>query len=312
MLRHKYAWTVLYTLCITFFTLYVMLDTFVLSRAIEVEHTDGTAVTSSLWEGDAETTAESIPEETTAILTPIITENSYQDNDIRITIEKMRYCDTNVYVADVEISSMEYFRSAFAKQQYGRNITARTSETALANDAIFAVNGDYYGARAAGYVIRNGYIYRESISDREALVVYADGSMDYMRESSVSAQALLEDDALHVFSFGPGLVRDGEICIDPQYEKGNASTKNPRTAVGMISPLHYVFIVTDGRNGDSRGLTVRELAALMVELEVQCAYNLDGGGSSTMYFNGELVNGPSENGRRISERSVSDIVYIGK
>jgi exopolysaccharide biosynthesis protein len=78
----------------------------------------------------------------------------------------------------------------------------------------------------------------------------------------------------------------------------------------MIDDLHYVFVVSDGRSGESEGLSLYELATFMQELGVQTAYNLDGGGSSTMYFNGAVVNDPS-GGFGESERKVSDIVYIG-
>ena len=86
---------------------------------------------------------------------------------------------------------------------------------------------------------------------------------------------------------------------------------NPRTAIGQIDELHYVFVVSDGRTSASDGLSLYELASFMSELGVRTAYNLDGGGSSTMVFNGRVVNNPTTNGRSISERSVSDIVYIG-
>ena len=86
---------------------------------------------------------------------------------------------------------------------------------------------------------------------------------------------------------------------------------NPRTAIGMIAPLHYVFVVADGRTAESAGLSLRALAEFMQSLGVQTAYNLDGGGSSTMVFQGAVVNNPTTNGGRIKERSVSDIVYIG-
>ena len=87
---------------------------------------------------------------------------------------------------------------------------------------------------------------------------------------------------------------------------------NPRTAIGIVTENHYVFVVSDGRTSESKGLSLYQLANFMKEkLNVETAYNLDGGGSSTMYFNGEIVNNPTTNGNRISERSVSDIVYIG-
>ena len=88
-------------------------------------------------------------------------------------------------------------------------------------------------------------------------------------------------------------------------------TSNPRTAIGMIEPYHYVFVVSDGRTTQSSGLSLLKLATVLKELNCETAYNLDGGGSATMYFMGNVVNNPTTNGKSISERKVSDIVYIG-
>jgi exopolysaccharide biosynthesis protein len=87
---------------------------------------------------------------------------------------------------------------------------------------------------------------------------------------------------------------------------------NPRTAIVIIDKNHYVFVVSDGRTSESEGLSLSELAQFMKSLGVKTAYNLDGGGSSTMYFNGSVVNNPTTGGSKTKERSVSDIVYIGK
>ena len=304
MQKRKSHWTLIYGALLFCFTLFVILDAFVLSQRITVDPQGGGI---QFPNGTGNDNADRFPQ----LDEPIITENSYQDSHIRITIEERRYCDTNVYIADVEIISAEYLKTAFAEGQYGKNITDKTSDTAEANNAVFAVNGDYYGARDSGYVIRNGYLYRDEASDREALVIYPDGSFEVVREEDISAQELLDKGAYHVLSFGPGLVTDGEVDIDPEYDTGKASTENPRTAIGVIEPLHYVFVVTDGRGSGSEGLTVQELAELMVELGAQCAYNLDGGGSSTMYFNGEVINDPGSGKGKSKERSVSDIVYIG-
>jgi exopolysaccharide biosynthesis protein len=92
---------------------------------------------------------------------------------------------------------------------------------------------------------------------------------------------------------------------------GKAKASNPRTAIGVIDNLHYLFVVSDGRTSASEGLSLYQLANFMQSLNVKTAYNLDGGGSSTMYFNGTVINNPTTSGRHISERSVSDIVYIG-
>ena len=86
---------------------------------------------------------------------------------------------------------------------------------------------------------------------------------------------------------------------------------NPRTAIGVIDANHYVFVVSDGRTDESEGLSLSELAAFLQSLGVKTAYNLDGGGSSTLWYQGSVINNPTTSGNTIKERSVSDIVYIG-
>ena len=302
-------WSVGYALMLVCFTVYILLDTFVIPRDIAVAERENSIVfpvqeESAFQELTPSPAAGSSNEATTPKM-------NYQDENICISIESLRYCDTNVYLADVTLTSARYLKTAFAEGTYGRNITASTSEIAAQCNAILAVNGDYYGARTTGYVIRNGNLYRSEPSDREMLAIYPDGSFEIIVENETSPETLLEKAVYQAFSFGPGLVADGAVSINPQYEVGKFATENPRTAIGEISPLHYVFVVTDGRSEDSRGLTIRELADLMVELGVQCAYSLDGGGSSTLYFNGTVINAPGTIKKQASERKVSDIVYIG-
>lgn len=148
-------------------------------------------------------------------------------------------------------------------------------------------------------------------SGQEDLVIYNDGSFAIINETDVTAEELLADGAQQILSFGPALVEDGTVVVSEGDEVGKAKTSNPRTAIGIIDDFHYVFVVSDGRTNESAGLSLLQLAEFMKELGVTTAYNLDGGGSSTMYFNGEVINNPTTNGRSIVERSVSDIVYIG-
>ena len=177
---------------------------------------------------------------------------------------------------------------------------------------MLAINGDYYGAQEKGYVLRNGTLYRsEAEEGQEDLVIYEDGSFEIISEESVTAEELLEQGAQELLSFGPALIENGTIAVTEEDEVGKAMASNPRTAIGIIDNLHYVFVVSDGRTEESEGLSLLELAEFMDGLGVETAYNLDGGGSSTMYFNGEVINTPTTDGRSVKERSVSDIVYIG-
>ena len=183
---------------------------------------------------------------------------------------------------------------------------------AEANSAILAVNGDFYGSQEKCYVIRNGVLYRDTpAGSRKDLVIYKDGSAEIIQENKIKAAELMERGAYHVFSFGPSLVQDGEIAIPKRGLHSHTAVDNPRTAIGIMDALHYVFVTVDGRTKDSTGLTAMELAEFMISLGATTAYNLDGGGSATMYFNGKVINQPTYKGKDIEEREVSDIVYIG-
>ena len=235
---------------------------------------------------------------------------TYEQDGKTITLTQYRENGTDIYVADVVLSTAQSLQTAFAEDSYGRNITQTTSAIAQAHNAILAINGDYYGAQETGYVIRNGVVYRDTASNKELLCVCADGTMEVVQPGTYTAQELVDKGVWQAFSFGPGIVENGSVSVTESEEVGKAMASNPRTAIGMIAANHYVFVVSDGRTDASEGLSLYQLAQFMQKLGVTTAYNLDGGGSSTMYFNGSVVNHPTTNGR-ISERGVSDIVYIG-
>ena len=297
------------------FTVYVLLDTFVIERRLEAVTEPQTV--SAQPGGETEATVSDTPVPLRLAASPgekaetVITENSYHDGNISIEITEERVGDTTVYVADVQLASAEHLKTAFADNTYGRNVTDTTSGMAEAVDAILAVNGDFYGAQQSGFVIRGGVLYRSTAKKgAEDLVIYSDGSFGIIREAEITAQELLERGARDVLSFGPALVENGELSVSVNDEVGRAKASNPRTAIAVIDELHVLFVVSDGRTKESEGLSLYELAAFLQSKGVQTAYNLDGGGSSTMVFNGRVVNNPTS-GRSIKERSVSDIVYIG-
>ena len=289
-----------FALCATIvavFSVFVVLDTFVLQRTY--------AVVTQL-------PTEALAQEQSEL-------NAAQDTvdrqDTHVTVGTTRYLNTTVYVVDIYANDATALCAAFANDAYGHNVSDVTSAIAENHNALVAINGDCYGNRNAGYVIRNGVLYREESAgaDQEDLVINADGTFAIVREGDVSAQELVDNGAWQVFSFGPGLVDNGEILVDANDEVGRAKASNPRTALGKVSDGHYVFVVTDGRTDESEGLSLLELATFMEnELNVECAYNLDGGGSSTLYYDGSVINQPTSSGRSIKERSVTDIVYLAE
>lgn len=222
--------------------------------------------------------------------------------------------DTVTYhVADLVLADATALRSAFAQDAFGTNITETTSDIAADHDAILAVNGDYYGFRDTGIVVRNGVAYRDE-GARDGLAFYRDGHVEVYDETATTADQLVADGVWNTLSFGPALLADGEVVdgiddVEVDTNVGNHSIQGaqPRTAVGVVDANHVVLVVVDGRQeGYSRGVTTTELAEILQDLGATTAYNVDGGGSSTLYFDGEVVNSPSQ-GR---ERGTSDILYV--
>ena len=299
-LKKRYAYASIFGLLLTASFSYSMLKTFVIAETIST-------VSSTSSSSNAEAASK-------AAETATVTDTSYSDDNISVTLTEKTVSNTQVYIADVTVSSSEYLKTAFAQNTYGNNVTAKTSETAANNNAILAINGDYYGANTTGYVIRNGVVYRDTVREDSSngdLAIYKDGSFKIVYEDQVSADQLVKDGVVNLLAFGPSLVENGEIAVDTNSEVGQSMSSNPRTAIGIIDENHYIIIVSDGRTSESEGLSLYQLAEIMKSYSVKTAYNLDGGGSSTLYFNGQVINKPTTNGNTISERSVSDIVYIG-
>ena len=296
ILKKSYVYASIFGLLLTASFSYSMLKTFVLSESITTVK--------------ANTTSSSTSTSATNVST---SDTSYSDDNISITLTEKTVSNTQVYIADITVSSAEYLKTALAQNTYGTNVTAKTSVTAANNNAILAINGDYYGANSTGYVIRNGVVYRDTVREDSSngdLAIYKDGSFKIIYEEEISAEQLVKDGVVNLLAFGPSLVENGEIVVNTNSEVGQSMASNPRTAIGIIDENHYIIVVSDGRTSESQGLSLYELAEVMKSYGVKTAYNLDGGGSSTLYFNGQVINKPTTNGN-ISERAVSDIVYIG-
>lgn len=334
--RKPYVYTAVFSTALALFFLYTLLLVFVIPRSADVSpggtHPGSfTGPVETGWGNNTPTLDSGDDDDTEELFTldpdteyPVITDDLYQDENIRIEISKIRRYDSDVYVADVRIKDPSLLKTALAKDKFGMNIKEKTSVTAERVGAILAINGDFYGTNESGYVIRNGIIYRDTIrpsNDSDSDLAYFDdlaimrnGAFITFDEKDFTAKEVWDKGAMHVLTFGPTLVVDGKIAVDENAEVGLAWSKtgNPRCAIGYVSKGHYLIVVVDGRCDASPGTSLWELADIFRELGAETAYNLDGGGSATMIFNGKLINTPYTNWNKPSgERSVSDIVYIG-
>jgi exopolysaccharide biosynthesis protein len=290
------------------------LDRYVVEH-VEISDVSAYEASQAAASGTAATTADTAESDTSGVLTDTTYTSDHADISVSTVTTGTGDDTVTYYVADVTLTDATVLRSAFAQDAFGENITETTSDIAADNDAVFAINGDYYGFRDTGIVIRNGVVYRDE-GARQGLAFYTDGHVEVYDETATTADQLVADGVWNTLSFGPALLEDGQVLsgiddVEVDTNLGNHSIQGeqPRTAVGVIDDNHLVFVVVDGRSpGYSAGVTKTGLAEIMQGLGATTAYNLDGGGSSTMVFGGELVNDPLG---KDQERGTSDILYIG-
>ena len=245
---------------------------------------------------------------------------NYEYDTIDIQIDQWHYAfkkhDLRFFVVNIHTTDPAQLQTAFAGEAYSRNSVEAPSDIAARHDAVLAINGDYYNYKDDyGMIIRNGTLYRAAASTRDHLLVYADGTFkslyaaDYVKGTG---EEYIAAGVVQSFAFGPILVDGGEaVSLLEKYILSTFDTaREPRTAIGMVDKNHYVIIIADGRRSgwSEKGMTLQELQQVFIEQGCQIAYNLDGGGSTSLVVNGERLNRSS--GSR--ERDVSDIVYFRK
>ena len=269
----------------------------------------------------APATAESTAPESSAPATATaqILENGYQSAGLSFTCEKKETENdgqaVHYLLADIHNTDISLLRGAFASDDGTlRGVYKNPVELAEKNGALLAINTENAGYLKDGIVVRNGLLYRFAPRSKESCcLVYVDGSMKIVTETDFASQddvlAEIEKGLLHSFSFGPALIKDGQTCEGLENHK--IQTWNPRTAIGMIEPGHLVFIVVDGRTAGtySAGMRLIHLEQVMRDLGCTQAYNLDGGASSIMIFNGEILNNIAG---RDNPRDLTDILYLAK
>ncbi len=250
--------------------------------------------------------------------TPAVTpepqrEWSYDKDGVSVKIARHEREGFVYFAADIQLARPDQFSYAFSHEEYGAG-TEVLSDIAARHDPVLAINGDFYGFHGNGIIIRGGELFRKQNSTRHLLIVDAKGDLsvltDRREKQGVVADGLMDQGVLHTFEFGPALVRNGKATrLNFSLVRSGEGYLEPRTAIGQLGPLHYLVIVVDGRSeGYSAGCDLPTLQRLFLEYGVSIAFNLDGGGSTTLWFDGAVINQPASG----EERKVSDIVMFMK
>ncbi|MCH5286556.1 MAG: phosphodiester glycosidase family protein [Christensenellaceae bacterium] len=248
---------------------------------------------------------------------PVVTETSYRSHNIAIEITTQRFIQSDVYVADVYVRTLDYFVRHYAQNDWHK-ATDKMPVLAAESNAILALTGDSSQNFRSGWVMGNGQIERDGIVEmntvRDICVVYKSGEVRVVPSPTKEDNEQIGEEAgdiWHIFLFGPSLLDEEGKALGKNYPtlaNSNVKSANPRSVFGYYEPGHYCFVQVDGRltsskleKAKNKGLTLGELAELMESLGCKAAYNLDGGRSSMMWFGDQLISTPAAKNRQIGD-----------
>jgi len=231
------------------------------------------------------------------------TETTYRSAnlDISISSEYVDAMHARAYVADIYIADISCIETVFAKDTFGRGYTEWLPNLAERTQSVVALNGDYYGTRDSGVVIRNGELFRNNKVTQDVAILYWNGEFETFSPEEFDAMTEMERGAYQSWCFGPMLVDDEGNALQGFNAAYEVIKKHPRSAIGYYEPGHYCFVAVDGRNKESKGATMHQLSHYMADLGCKRAYNLDGGQTSLLCAGTVLVNQPADGGRNTSD-----------
>ena len=252
--------------------------------------------------------------------------SGYIDDSLEITIERSFWTDdivqvetqeegvTAVQVVRVKLTDASQFRTALAGKYPSKQV-ARVEQMAQRNNAVLAINGDFFNYHDSGIAYRNGRRMRFNANNlRELLIIDEAGDFHYLRPTSHKAwdeYIAAGGTVLHTYWFGPNLIlEDGQPMTKFTNNENNGPwMKSQRMVIGQTGPLEYLIVCCEGPESTDfagQGFTLEQMAKLCYTLGMTNAYNLDGGSSTTMVLNGEKINSPSNPKRR----EVGDCIYF--
>ena len=262
------------------------------------------------------------------------TENGYEDETLRVRVETREEDGVIWHLAFVQVASPTQLRTATAlsaglEEEYAggdekklekalkKVLTSTKANTVSAiaetNHAVVAMGGDNYIDKPdkTSFEYRMTYKIRAKTNQtKDMLIIDENGDFHLVlaqkaKQQSEALEAIAaEHQIVNALTFGPALVIDGaEQEINAKYGY-NPNGREPRAAIGQTGHLSYVMAIAEGR-GASAGVTHQELAHFMMELGCVQAFNLDGGNSAEMVFQGQIYKGQAG-----KERGLSDIIYF--
>ena len=244
-----------------------------------------------------------------------------------LQVEIRRQQDTRIpliwFETDIRTRGEERFRTVMTDPEHPGKKYRFPYDIARDEGFVLGFSDDFYAERmkkkeTVGIIIREGQIVSDRTSKKrtshlpnlDMMIQYPDGRLEVCECTEYTAEELLEKGALNVFSFGPILIRDGEI--DGKMYGSYYRSIEPRHALGMIELGHYLLLSVQGRRNDSKGTMLQRMAEMMKDKGVTQALNLDGGNTMALVFCGKMLNKEAVYQNRKFVRSVTSLIGIGK
>ena len=216
-----------------------------------------------------------------------------------------------VSFAEVKVAHGSQLRRALAGNAYGSSVEEYPTNMASNVNAVLAISGDFYNFRDLGITVYQRQLYRHAPKSVDTCYFTGSGEMIFSKKGELmdkaeAEQFIADNDVIFSVAFGPILVEDGQLVTTTQYPIGEIEKKYSRTAIGQKDELHYILMTVNYEGPCQYTCTLAQASQYIYDKGVEKAYALDGGQTSSMVFNGELVNRVDWN----NERTMSDIIYF--
>lgn len=244
-------------------------------------------------------------------LLPDSTVNYYLDDTILAITWKQKVENTAFTFAEIKLLHPSQFRRYLSGEKFGSGKLSLTSEMAQSVNAVVGCSGDYYSYRRRGLSIADGKVEKFVTGLEDTCYINSEGDLILEREQGFAdieaVQAYADaNDIQFSLSFGPILVKDGENICPKNYPLGEVKERYSRAAICQMGKLHYLYIAA-GMDMDAYGLmTMRTFSKHVAQTGCRQAYALDGGQTTTIVLNNEVINHVNYG----SERRISDIIYF--
>lgn len=248
----------------------------------------------------------------------------YLDETILVLCWKERINNRVVNISEIRIADGSQLRRKLTGDTYGSGVQSYCSSLSNQANAVVGFNADFYAFRNLGITCYNRTVYRfgespyggrKAYNCVDTLFIDSNGDFHYfergMEATKEEVQKFVDDnDILFSMAFGPILIKDGEYYNTTSYAYpiGEYYDQYSRAGIGLVSEHHYLYmnVQNNGSHDEIPRATLQDFAEIMYSKNLEQAYNLDGGQTGEVYFNGHVFNYVDWG----NERAVSDIFYF--